>query len=236
MQTITHNRMKKSRPRSVDTSERDFEAGIEQALLEPQRIVTGYTLRELDAASKSGVYRKRLPENFDRSLCLDTDILFEFLKVTQPNTFDKLAKQHGKEVKEKFLQRLVSEIETRGTLDVLRKGVADLGCKFDLVYFKPDSTLNPEHARLYAANIPSLIRQLKYSTRNENSIDIVLFINGIPLITIELKNPAKGQRVQDAVRQYRQDRDPSEPLLKFGRCIAHFAVDTDRSVPKFEFC
>lgn len=193
---------------TIDTSEKDFEATIEQHLLE-----NGYTSRK--------------PDEYNRSLCLDQDILFDFIFATQPRTWEKLKVQHGTEVKERFLRRLIKQIESRGTLDVLRKGITDLGCKFELAYFKPETTLNEEHRRLYNANILSVMRQARYSEKNENSIDLALFINGLPIITAELKNPLKGQTVEHAIKQYRFDRDPREPLLKFGRCLAHFAIDTD---------
>ena len=192
----------------IDTSEKDLETTIEGHLL-------------------ANGYIQRPREEYDRSLCLDAEALFQFIYATQAKAWEKLKQQDGDDVKERFLKRLVKEIETRGTLDVLRKGVVDLGCKFDLAYFPPETTLNEEHARLYHANILSVVRQLKYSQQNENSLDLVLLLNGLPVITAELKNPFKGQDVQNAICQYRHDRDPKEPLLAFKRCLAHFAVDTD---------
>ncbi len=192
----------------IDTSEKNFEATIEQHLL-------------------ANGYRKRKSEQYDRALCLDTDMLFEFIYATQPKTWEKLKTQHGDQVKQRFLARLVREIESRGTLDVLRNGVVDLGSKFNLAYFRPETRLNEEHVRLYNSNILSVMRQVRYSRKNDNSLDLVLFLNGLPILTVELKNPLKGQTVQDAMAQYRRDRDPKEPLFKLGRCLAHFAVDTD---------
>ncbi len=101
------------------------------------------------------------------------------------------------------------------------------GCKFQLAYFRPASGLNEETRRLHAANLFAVVRQLRYSTKNENSLDLVLFLNGIPIFTAELKNPLSGQDVEDAIRQYKTDRDPREPLFAYGRCLAHFAVDPD---------
>lgn len=193
----------------MDTSEKDFEATVEAHLLAHD-------------------YIQRAPQAYDRAACLDAELLWQFLYTTQPKTWEKLKQQHGEaHVKDRFLKRLTGEIEKRGTLDVLRKGVTDLGCKFDLAYFKPESGLNQEHQNLHAANILSVVRQVRYSKQNNNSIDLVLFLNGLPIITAELKNPLQGQNVQDAVQQYRTDRDPKEPLLTFGRCLAHFAIDTD---------
>jgi Nucleotidyl transferase AbiEii toxin, Type IV TA system/Type I restriction enzyme R protein N terminus (HSDR_N) len=119
------------------------------------------------------------------------------------------------------------EIERRGALDVLRNGIKDSGCKFRLAYFRAASGLNEETRRLHAANLFSVVRQVHYSTRNERSLDFVLFLNGIPIFTAELKNPLTAQTVEDAIRQYKTDRDPREPLLAYGRCLAHFAVDPD---------
>ena len=193
---------------TVDTSEKDFEATIEADLL------------------ASG-FRKRQPQDYDRALCLDPGPLFDFIRATQIRTWDKLKQQHGSEVKERFLKRLVRQIEDRGTLDCLWKGVTDLGCHFDLAYFKPETGLNPEHQKLYSANAFSIVRQLRFSEKSEKSIDVGIFLNGIPILTAELKNPLKGQKVENAVWQYRKDRDPREPLFRFGRCLAHFAVDPD---------
>ena len=103
--------------------------------------------------------------------------------------------------------------------------VKDMGCTFRLAYFRPASGLNEETRRLYMANFFAVVRQVRYSTKNENSLDLVLFLNGIPIFTAELKNPLSGQTVEDAIRQYKTDRDPREPLLAYGRCLAHFAVD-----------
>ncbi len=189
-------------------SEMAFEEHIETVLLE------------------SG-YRKREPKNYDAESCLDEGMLFEFLFATQPKEWEKLRQQHGEDVKGKFVYRLKQEIEKRGTLDVLRKGISDYGSRFQLVYFAPESSLNPEHAKLHKNNIFSLIRQVKFSQRDAKSLDTVIFLNGLPIITLELKNSFTGQNIQNAIRQYRYDRDPREPLFAFKRCLVHFAVDND---------
>ena len=102
-----------------------------------------------------------------------------------------------------------------------------MGCKFQLAYFRPASGLNEETKRLHAANFFSVVRQLVYSEKSNKSLDLALFLNGVPIFTAELKNPLTGQTVADAIRQYRIDRDPREPLLAPGRCLAHFAVDPE---------
>ena len=173
------------------------------------------------------VYLRRRPEDYDRGLCLiPTDVL-DFLLATQPREWERLKQHHGSEVKPRFLGRLSREIGRRGGLDVLRHGVKDMGCRFRLAYFRPASGLNEELQRLHAANLFTEARQLRYSEKGEQSLDLAIFLNGIPIFTAELKNPLNGQDVEDAIRQYRQDRDPREPLFAYGRCLAHFAVDPE---------
>lgn len=213
----------------MNISEKDFETTIVQSLT-GELLSTSPGTREHghDYGTPPLRYVERRAEHYDRARCLDPGPLFDFIYATQSDTWAQLQQQHGEDrVRERFLQRLVREIEARGTLDVLRHGVIDLGCKFTLAYFRPEGTLNQEHGRLYYANVLSVTRQVHYSQKNANSLDLVLFLNGLPIITAELKNPLTGQDVQSAVAQYRQDREPKEPLLSFGRCLAHFAVDTD---------
>lgn len=217
----------------MDISEKDFEKTIECTLLSggpddcPETFWTGREKPRPYSGYAPGGYRRGRPEDYDRTHCLLPGALLDFIYATQPKEWEKLKKQHGGEVKTRFLRRLASEIEKRGTIDVLRKGIKDSGCKFQLAYFKPVSGLNQELQKLYEANFFTVIRQLKYSEKTEHSIDLAIFLNGIPIITSELKNPLMGQDVQNAIKQYRFDRDPREPLFAFGRCLAHFAVDPD---------
>lgn len=125
------------------------------------------------------------------------------------------------------LRRLASEIDKRGTLDVLRKGVSDAGQRFKLIYFAPATSMNPDYQRLYQGNVFSVVTELHYKPDAGLRLDLVLFINGLPIFTAELKNNLSGQNVQNAIRQYKKDRDPREPLFKFGRCLGHFAIDND---------
>lgn len=136
--------------------------------------------------------------------------------------------QYGPETEKKLLNRISSEIAKRGVIDVLRKGVKDRGCEFSLVYFQPKSGLNPDHQNLYKKNKFSVIRQLKYSLHNENSIDMGIFVNGIPIIMLELKNKLTGQTYFDAIKQWKFDRDSKEPLFKFKRNLVYFAVGSDK--------
>jgi type I restriction enzyme R subunit len=218
---------------TVEISERTFEEAIECGLLQhgPDACAGEATaVRETPPPygdTPPGGYRRRRPEDYDRALCLLPRDVVDFVLATQPKEWQKLAQHHGANVKEQFLKRLASEIERRGALDVLRSGLKDSGCKFRLAYFRPASGLNEATRRLHAANLFAVIRQVHYSTKNEKSLDLVLFLNGIPIFTAEVKNPLNGQDVEDAIRQYKTDRDPREPLLAYGRCLAHFAVDPD---------
>lgn len=211
----------------MDISEKNFEATIEQVLLNGLPAPKGKKTPPVEGVFTPGGYRKRSPNDYNRSLCIDPDVVLEFVYATQPQEWEKLKAQHGADVKQKFLQRLASEITKRGTLDVLRKGIKDSGCKFQMAFFKPSTGLNQDTQKLYAANQFTIIRQLKFSEKSEQSLDMGLFLNGIPIFTAELKNPLTGQTVENAVTQYRNDRDPREPLFVFGRCLAHFAVDPD---------
>lgn len=215
-----------------DISEKNFETIVESLLLaggpddpEPNR-----TLREravVEGAYTVGGFHKRISEQYDKSLCLLPKDVLDFILITQPKEWEKLKRNAPNDTELHFLNRLSEEIRKYGTLHVLRNGVKSLGCKFDLAYFQPVTALNPETQRLYQGNIFSIMRQLKYSEKNENSLDTALFLNGIPIFTVELKNPLTGQDVLRAVKQYQTDRDPREPLFAFRRCLAHFAVDPD---------
>jgi type I restriction enzyme R subunit len=199
---------------SPEISERSFEEEIERSLLQ-------------GGSNAVGGYCKRAPEQYDRELCLLPDDAVDFVLATQPKEWQRLGQHHGDAVRERFVKRLASEIERRGALDVLRNGLKDSGCKFKLAYFQPASGLNEETRRLHAANLFAVVRQVRYSAKNEKSLDLVLSLNGIPLFTAELKNPLSGQNIEDAIRQYKTDRDPREPIFAYGRCLAHFAVDPD---------
>lgn len=174
-------------------------------------------------------YRSRPASAYLKNLCMDPELVLEFIEKTQSEKFDRLLEMHGDQINDRIFNRLDKEIRERGTLDVLRNGFSDHGQKIDLAYFKPNSGMNPESKRLYEANILSVTRQVHYSEKNENSIDIVLFLNGLPIFTAELKNQLTGQTVKNAIQQYRVDRDPKELLLRFKRCLAHFAIDTEQA-------
>jgi type I restriction enzyme R subunit len=168
---------------------------------------------------------------YDREKCIIGEEYIQFLKETQQDTYDKLCKKYGESTDKKIVKRLSDEIGKKGLIHVLRKGFNEIqGGNMKTVYFQPSSSLNQKYREdKYLKNRLLLVRQLHYSPHCENSIDIVLFVNGIPVLTIELKNQLTGQTVQNSNHQYKFDRNPKgEPLLQFQRCICHFSVDNDR--------
>lgn len=174
-------------------------------------------------------YQSVSPNLYDKDLCVIPSEIIAFVKDTQPKQYEALEKQYGKQVDAKIVENVAKNISKNKTLDVLRHGVKDRGEKLDLAYFKPANNKTLEHEIGYDKNRLSIVRQLKYSKRNNNEIDIVLFINGIPVITAELKNALTGQNHHNAVKQFMQDRDPKgEPFLEFKRCLVHFAVGTEK--------
>jgi len=173
-------------------------------------------------------FKSLLYTEYDRVNCLVLSDLIEFIKETQKQVYDRLVEQYGPDTDKKLILRLNNEISNRGVIDVIRKGIKDRGCHFSLIYFEPKSGLNPEHQDLYQKNRFTCIRQVHYSIKNENSLDMVLFINGLPIVTMELKNQLTGQTIVDSEKQYKYDRDPNEPLFQFKRMIVHFCCDNDR--------
>ena len=168
---------------------------------------------------------------YDKELCVVGDEFIEFLQETQKETYDTLQKKHGENTHKNILKRLNKEIENKGLIHVLRKGFNDVHVgNIKTLYFQPSSSLNEKYRKdKYLKNKFLLVRQLHYSPHNNNSIDVVIFINGIPILTIELKNQLTGQTVLNSDNQYRFDRTPKgETLLKFQRCICHFSVDNDK--------
>lgn len=190
---------------TTDTSEKGLETIIEKHLINHNGFIASYSA------------------DYDRDLCINEKLLFEFLAATQPNAHDTIIKRG----KDKFLKRLSDQIRQKGIIEILRNGVKDLDLRVQLYFKKPTSLLNDKAQKQYSSNIFSVTRQLYYSLENSNSLDMVLFVNGLPLSTFELKNQWTGQNVKHAIRQYQTDRDPKEPLFAFGRCMVHFAVDAD---------
>jgi len=157
------------------------------------------------------------------------DEVLNFIKGTQQKEWAKLEALHGTNTEATILKDLTHWLDTHGTLAVLRNGFKCYGRTLRVAYFKPAHGMNPELAAQYAANRIGVTRQLRYSRRNTNELDLVLSINGIPVVTAELKNPMTGQTVTNAMAQYQQDRDHREPLFEFKRrALVHFAVDTEQ--------
>lgn len=214
----------------VDISEKNFEATIEAVLLHggpDENKAEEVPIFSEEGEFVPGGFLKRVAEEYDRELCLIPEDAINFIKATQPNEWQKLKTQYGNEAEQRFLKRLSKEIEKRGTLDVLRKGIKDVGARIKMVYFRPSSEINPDLRKKYLGNIFGVMRQLKYHPDRELSIDLGIFLNGMPIFTIEVKNPLTNQTVENAIWQYKYDRDPKDPLLIFGRCLAHFAVDPE---------
>lgn len=167
-------------------------------------------------------------EDYDREYAVDLKQLTEFLEATQELVAEELQLRIDGPVRRKFLAQLEGEITRRGTIDVMRKGVKHGKHHLDLFYGTP-SPENKDAALRHAANRFSITRQLRYSREEtKRALDLALFINGLPVSTFELKNSLTKQTVEDAVEQYKRDRDPRETLFLFGRCVVHFAMDDQR--------
>ena len=196
---------------STDTTEKGLEAHISQYLVEENK----YLLRENKA--------------YNNITCLDSALLFQFLETTQPKAVAKLKTYHKDLYEQKIIKRLNDQIQAKGIIEVLRKGIIDgfTDTKLHLFYDKPVSTYNTVADTLYHANLFSVMRQVYFSPNDKKSLDMMVFINGIPVISFELKNELTKQNVQHAIRQYKNDRDPNEELFRLGRLLVNFAVDTE---------
>jgi len=197
--------------KSTDTTEKGLESHITNYLVD------------------TNSYTQRQSTDYNNVSCLDEDLLFQFLEATQPKAVEKLKRYHKDLYRQKIIKRLNDRIQAKGVIEVLRKGIVDgfTDTKLKLFYDKPVSSYNANANALYQANIFSVIRQVYYSTKNKNSLDMVVFINGLPVITFELKNELTNQNVKHAINQYKKDRDPNEELFRLGRLVVNFAVDTE---------
>lgn len=196
--------------KQTDTTEK----GLESLITDYLEKENGYVVRNFD--------------QYNRTDCLDEEILFKFLKDSQLEEFEKLQSIHRDNFREKIIYRINNRIKAEGIIEVLRKGITDNNVRLKLFFDKPVSEDNEKDLENYKKNIFSVTRQLHYSTKNENCLDMMIFINGLPVITFELKNELTKQNVKDAIKQYKNSRDPKEELFRLGRCIVHFAVDTDQ--------
>lgn len=169
-------------------------------------------------------YEQATPHDYNKDFALVDTWVERFVVATQPDKVEQSMCFASPSERMKFFTRLANEITKRGVVDVLRKGYKFNGSTFDLYYPLP-SDLNPSAKKAYGQNIFGVIRQVMYSKTNTNEIDFVVFINGLPLATFELKNNYTGQTYENAIRQYQTDRNPKELLLQKKRCAVHFAVD-----------
>ena len=203
----------------MDKSEKRFERDIESFLISP---AGGYTQFWGQDAAGNWVHNRQP----DVAKCIYMDVLCEFIAKTQPKEWAKYTKYYGTAAADKLYHRLQTTISNQGLLFVLRNGIEDMGCKLKVCYFKPESDLNPVDAERYAANILGCTRQFRYSTGNTNTIDMVLSVNGIPVVALELKNQLTGQNCVCAINQYKEDRSSKEFAFRMNhRFLVYFAVD-----------
>jgi len=219
------------------TNEQALEALIEKTL-------TGHCLEEIKANEVRGAnsvceesvaystskhFTMGFADDFDAEFAMDTRLFRQFLEATQADELDKLKRNNTVDWKRKILERFDRLIKKYGILHLLKKGLSVDDAFFNLMYPAPLASSSKSVVENFAANIFSVTRQARYSLANPGQeIDMVLFINGIALITLELKNPWTGQSARfHGQKQYREDRDTSQPLLQFGRCLVHMTVDTD---------
>jgi type I restriction enzyme, R subunit len=173
-------------------------------------------------------YKQGNTKHFNTTIGLDTNELFAFIEETQPKDWAKLVKHRGGDAevaRTKFLARLVSELDVHGTIHVLRKGIEDQGVKLTLAFSKPASGLNETILKLYGQNRLTVTRQVRYSGAHTGELDLGLFVNGLPVATVELKSPVNGQDVSHAINQYQKDRDEPANAMLNRRAVVHFAVD-----------
>lgn len=166
---------------------------------------------------------------YDKKLCIIPEDVLVFIKESQPKKYQNIQTHLGVTTDTKIIEAVAKSLRNNKTLKTLRSKLRISGERLDLVYFQPANNKTPEHETWYKQNRLSVIRQLAYSTKNNNELDLCFFINGIPVATAELKNALTGQNHHNAIKQYMQDRDPNgEPLLEFQRCLVHFAIGTEK--------
>ena len=172
-------------------------------------------------------YTKGNSDDYDPETALFPSEIIAFIKKTQPKTWSRLANTSGGNTEQNIIDSLVKELKSRGMLDVLRNGFKCYGKKLKVAYFQPNTGMNPETLALYQKNRLTFTRQVTIETGRIP--DLVISLNGLPVATIELKNPLTGQTYTNAIHQYKRDRDPKDPLFIFKqRCLVHFAVDTEQ--------
>lgn len=203
----------------MDKSEKRFERDIESFLISQEG---GYTQFCGQDTEGNWVHNRQ----HDVAKCIYIDVLCEFIEKTQPKEWAKYVKYYGVNAAEKLYHRLETTISNQGLLYVFRNGIEDMGCKLKMCYFKPESERNPLSVERYEANILGCTRQFRYSTANTNTIDMVLSVNGIPVVALELKNQLTGQDYNCAINQFKNDRSSKEFAFRLNhRFLVYFAVD-----------
>lgn len=192
------------------TTEKTFETAIVESLVQQGGFIQG---NAPDYSPELGMFKYEV---------------LAFLQESQPKAWERIVAVHGSDADNRVIQRLFKELELLGALDVLRYGFTDYGVKFRMAFFQPETGLNTETTALYNQNKLHVTRQVYYSSKNKNSVDVVLSLNGLPIVTLELKNQFTGQTTDNAKKQYASTRDNKELLFAFKkRVLVHFAVDTD---------
>jgi type I restriction enzyme R subunit len=195
---------------SSQTNEKAFESYVEEILL-----------------ARSGWQKGDVAE-WDRELALFPARVIAFLKSTHSKLWAQMAALHGVGLEKQLVAALGKELYLTGTFQVLRHGFKFYGKTFRLAYFKPAHELNAEIRNLYGKNVPTITRQVPCHPQNNDTIDPLFSVNGLPIATCDLKNPNTGQTWRQAVKQCRESRDPRAPLFKFkARALVHFAADPD---------
>lgn len=203
----------------MDKTEKRFERDIETFLISN---VGGYT--QFVGQDENGNWIHNFKHDVEK--CIYLDVFIQFIEKTQPKAFEKYKRYYQNNYKEKLYSRLEDTINDRGLIYVLKNGIEDMGIKLKVCYFKPESNLNEELNILYNENILGCTRQFNYSTKNNNTIDMVLSLNGIPIVALELKNQFTGQDYKCAINQYKKDRDFKEFCFRLNhRFLVYFAVD-----------
>ena len=204
-----------------DVKEKRFEQDIEEYL-------TTY-----------GGYQKGNPAAFNREKALDIGTFLSFIRTSQPKQWERFEKIYGADSERQLIDRFCREVKMVGLLRVLRQGFTDRGIKFRAVFWKPETSINETSQSQYAANILHCTRQLHYSLNNENSIDIVLFLNGIPVVSMELKCQFTGQDTANAIQQYkfgegrhfRVQKPGASPLCRRPyQCVYDYPIGRDENL------
>lgn len=188
------------------TSEKDFQKEI------------------IDHLTSTG-YKKRNSKDFHPKIAIDGELTLKFIQTTQLKEWEKFERIYKENSESKFFYRLINEIETKGTIHVLRNGFKDVGAYFKLFYPQPNNNKNPDLFEKFESNIFSVIDELQYDENSGNRIDLAIFVNGLPISTIELKDTF-FQGVENAIKQYKEDRDPKNRI--FNRCLVHFAMSDEK--------